>query len=264
MTHTCTKHSTGARPAALGAACAILVLSAGTAAAEWRFSVTPYAWATDIGVSAQVDGRQVIDKTIPVTDLLEDINTIFQMKLEAQNGALGASIDLFDVTLADELTGVALPDGAGQAAVKSDVGMTLLDVAGFIDPKGDHRGFSALYGLRFINERATVDATLDLATGSSVPLAYETDDWTVDALVGVRYAQRLSGHWGLHMQADVSTGETDYTWSLGPSLSYAFGQAGRYSLSAGYRRMVIDYEDDGNFGAQMIMSGAQVGFRASF
>jgi hypothetical protein len=253
------------RRAAFAAAALALVLSAGAARADrWIFSVTPYAWATDVGVDATLGGRQVIDTTIPVSDLLSDLNTIFQGRLEAQHGEFGAMVDLFDVTLTDEVSGLALPQGAGRADLTSDVGMTILDVEGVYDHKGDHQGLAILYGTRVLDERATIDASLNLAAGPTVAQTYEIDDWLVDGLVGARFSQRFGRHWGYQMQADASTGGTDYTWSVGPTLSYAFGKYGQYGVNAGYRHMVVDFEDNGDLNTQMTLTGAVLGFRVSF
>src|SRR5688572_27512381 len=138
-------------------------------AGDWKWSLTPYAWATDIGVDARIRGTQVVDAEIPVDDLIEDLDTIFQARLEGQNGRYGMLVDLFDVTLSDAVTGVALPQDAGQADVASDMGMTIFDAAGFVDLKGDPRmGLSVLGGTRILDERATVDATFTTASGDVI------------------------------------------------------------------------------------------------
>jgi len=114
------------------------------------------------------------------------------------------------------------------------------------------------------HQRATIDASLDLTAGATVAQRYETDDWVFDGLVGIRVSQPLSRHWGYQLQADGSTGGTDYTWSIAPALSYSFGKLSRYQLTAGYRRMVIAYKESGDLDTQMTLSGALVGFRMSF
>jgi hypothetical protein len=257
-------HVTVARRGALVATLALLLTSGAARADDWKFSVTPYAWMTNIGVDASLGGRQVIDKQIPVSDLLAVLDTIFQGRVEAKRGSFGATIDFFDVTLSDQVSGIALPQGAGRADLTSDVGMTILDVAGLYDGKGDGQGFAFLYGSRVLNQRATIDASLGLTAGPTVAQSYVTDDWLVDGLAGVRFGQRLSSHWGFQIQADASTGSTDYTWSVAPSLSYAFGKSGRYEVDAGYRRMVIDFKQDGDFAPQMTLSGALLGFKIAF
>ena len=255
-----------------GALCAasLAVLSLASAGAtparatEWTWRLMPYAWATDVGVNVEIHEREVVDETIAVSDLLEDLETIFQLRFEAMHGEHGVIADLFDVTLADEVSGIALPQSAGEADLKSDIGMTIFDLAGVYDAHGDGQGIALLYGIRVLNERATMDATFQQTSGSSVRKEYETHDTMVDGLLGVRLTQRFARRWSYQMQAEVTTGATDYTWSLGPSLGYAFGATGRYALSAGYRVMTIDYENEGGVDARMTMSGLLIGLRTSF
>lgn len=233
-------------------------------AGDWSWTVTPYAWATDIGVDVRIADQKVVEEEIPVSDLLEDLDTIVQLRVEAQRGSHGVMADLFDVTLSDEESGVGLPNGAGHVALDSDVGMTILDLAGFYDPKGDQQGISFLYGTRVLNQRATIDATFRLAADASVQRSYETDETLVDVLVGVRLHRQFSRRWAYQLQVDVSLGGTEYTWSAGPSLSYVIGKTGRYAITAGYRHMKIDFEDDDELDAEMTMSGALVGLHMSF
>lgn len=255
------KTFTSTMAAALGVA---LSWTSGVAHAEdWKFDITPYAWVTDIGLDATLGPRE-IDKQIPASDLLKVLDTIFQGRFEAKRGSFGAMVDIFDVTLSDELSGIALPSGGGKADLMSDMGMTILDVGATYDPKGDGQGISFVLGSRLLNERATIDASFGSSSGSSVSRTFVTDDWMVDGLAGVRFRQHLSRHWGFQILADVSSGGTDYTWSVSPQMSYAFGRAGRYEVTAGYRRMVVDFQGDGSVDAQMTLSGALLGFRIAF
>lgn len=249
---------------ASAAALSLLTGSVPARAAGWGFSITPYMWATGIGVDAQLDGREVVSKDIPVSDLLEDLDTIFQMRMELTYGPFGIAADGFDVTLSSEKNGVALPQNAGTADFDNTAGMTIVDVAGTFDPHADRSGFGLLAGTRIMNERATVDAVIQPALGGSVAQSYETHETLVDGLIGARFRHRLWRGLGVQMQADASTGGTDYTWSVAPTLTYTFGALGRYGVEAGYRRMQIDFQDDGGLDTQMTLSGAVLGFRLSF
>lgn len=251
----------------LGAVALALLTLVDPAAARadgWRISVIPYAWATDVGVDAKIDGRQMVDKEIPVGDLVKDLDTTVQLRLEAQHRQYGLSIDLFDVTLSDDVKGLVLPQAAGQADLHSDVGMTILDVAGTYDPKGDRRGVSFLLGARILDQRAAIDATFYPAPGVSVPGQYDTDETLTDGLIGVRYTKPLSRRWTAQARVDGSAGGTDYTYSFAPSLSYAFGKAGQTALIAGYRFMKVDFADHDGLDTTMKLSGALLGFRATF
>lgn len=248
-----------------GALVLALLFSAGAAqATPWRFSVTPYLWATDMGIDTKLNGSQVVDKTIPVSDLVKDIDAIFQMRVEAMHGSYGVMTDAFYVTMSDEKSGVPLPEGAGTTDLTSDVGMTILDLAGTFDPNGDRRGVLFYGGTRIINDSATIDATFVPAPGVSVAKTYDSSETLVDALAGARYGMRFGPRWGVQMQADGSIGGTDYTWSAGPTLGYAFGTMGRFGINAGYRIMQINFKDDAGLDNTLTLKGALLGFRASF
>jgi len=62
--------------------------------------------------------------------------------------------------------------------------------------------------------------SLTLTGGATVAPSYGADDWLFDTLVGLRFGQVVSRHWGHRLEADVSTGGTDYTWSVAPALRY--------------------------------------------
>lgn len=233
-------------------------------ASDWRWHVTPYVWATDIGVDATIDDRQMVDAEIPVQDLVDDIDTIAQVRIEAQNGRHGLMLDLFDVTMSTEANGAPLPTGAGRVDLSTEVGMTILDLAGVYDPTGDGRGLSFLYGTRILDQRADIDARFEVGPGAPVRKRYETGETLADALVGVRYAKDLSPRWTWRMQADVSAGQTDLTWSAGPSIGYRFGKANRYEFLAGYRYLAIDFASTDSVDVDMTLSGFSTGLRVAF
>lgn len=242
----------------------VVAVTAPAAASEWKWSVTPYAWATDVGIDVEVADAQLVDETISVEELLEDLDTIAQVRLEAQKGVHGLFLDLFDVTLSDDATTAALPSGAGQATFTPEMGMTILDLGGIYDPQGDQKGLQLLFGARILNERATIAARVERSDGTTVSRDLEVDDTLVDALVGVRYLRQIGKRFSLQAQADVSTGGTELAWSVGPTLGYTFGEAGRYTALAGYRHMVVDFDTPEQVEATMTLSGFVAGLRIHF
>jgi len=260
----CTVRSTIAL-ALIGAGALTLALPPAPARAEgWRYSFTPYGWATDIGIDSELDGRTVIDKTIPVNDIVKDIDAIFQARFEATHGPLGVMIDVFDVTMSMEKYGVALPQSAGYGDFETEIGMTIADLALTYAPGPQGRGLGFLAGTRIINDRADIDARFTPTGGSAVAQHYDSDETLVDGLVGMRFRTKFGRNWSLETAADFSTGGTDWTWSAGPTLSYAFGRNGRFGVNAGYRRMDIDFKDEGGMDNRLSLSGPLVGFRTSF
>jgi hypothetical protein len=245
---------------ALSLAMSVTVCEAG----DWKFTATPYAWATAVGVDASLNGAQVVSKDISVSDLVKELDTILQGRLELQYKELGLTTDLFDVTMSDEKRGVGLPQGAGSATFRPDMRMTLWDMAGLYDPNGDRRGVELLAGMRLLYLRAQVDASYSLTAGPVVDQSYESHETLIDGMAGVRFTQPLPRRFAIQAQADVSTGQTHYTWSMAPSLIYSFDDRGRWSLSGGYRYMKIDFEESNGLDSTMDLSGALLGFRMSF
>lgn len=245
------------------AALALLPMTGPASAQDdgWHWDLTPYAWATDVGIDTQLGGRQVVDATIPVEDLIDDIDLTFQGRVEAQHGEHGVLLDLFYVSMSDEVNTFQLPQGAGTGDLDWKLDMSVADVAGIYDPKGDRRGFSFLYGARIIDQRVEVDANFQTTSGNSSE-HYEASDTLVDALVGVRFRGELTEHLTLSTQLDASAGGTDHTWSAFPSLTWSFGD-GRYALMAGYRHMSVDFASEGDLDTDMSLSGPLVGLRMS-
>ncbi|MEZ5312351.1 MAG: hypothetical protein R2862_01210 [Thermoanaerobaculia bacterium] len=66
---------------------ALAIAGATSAAAEWRWSITPYVWATDVGIDVSVDDRQIVDETISIQSSIEDLDTIAQVRFEAERSA---------------------------------------------------------------------------------------------------------------------------------------------------------------------------------
>lgn len=239
------------------------VAKAETPSSEWTWSVTPYVWATDVGVDVTIGDSQVIDETITVDELMEDVETIAQVRVEAQTGAHGFFVDLFDVNLADDAQTILLPSG-GSSTLEPEMGMTILDLAGTYDRHGDRKGIQLLYGTRILNERATIAAEVTPASGEPFRHETEIDELYFDALAGFRYVRPIGKHVLVQIRADVSTGGTRLTWSAGPTIGYTFGETGRYSAIVGYRHMVVEFDTADAVEATMTLSGPLAGLRIAF
>jgi len=253
------------RSRVLAAAIVALTASAPAAADEWKMSVTPYLWATDVGIDVSFADHDLVDVTLPFEDLLEDLETVAQLRFEATRGQHGVAIDLFDVTLADEGASVAIPDGSGDSLVlDTESGMTILDLTGIYNPKGDGTGMSYLYGMRVINQRNEIGASLVSGGETAAAATYDMDDTFNDALVGLRYAGNLPKNWSYEITADVSTGDTQLTWSVAPAIGYTFGDKDQFRVTAGYRHLEMDFETRDPIDMDETLTGLLIGFRYQF
>ncbi|MBX7187571.1 MAG: hypothetical protein K1Y01_20675 [Vicinamibacteria bacterium] len=255
-----TRRSRAARAATLLAA--LTLCCAHQAKAEdWRFTLTPYAWMAGLGVDVSINDRQVLDKKISFTDLIKDVDMVAQGRAEAQRGAHGVAVDLFNVQLSKKDIRPAKP--VPGAVLDTDVSMTLLDVTGIFDPHGDRQGLSIVYGARLISQSAAIDVRNGTAEGVDAQ-RHDVKDTVVDGLVGLRFGGNASRKWSYLLAADVSTGGTKFTWSGGATVAYTLDKGGRYALTAGYRYMSVRFDGDSQAQVDMTLSGFSTGFRMSF
>ena len=248
----------------LAIAAATAAMAGSASAEEWNWAVTPYVWTTDLGMSLSVAERELVDTEIAFEDLIEKVDGASMIRVEGMRGRHGMSFDLFNVELVDKLA-TSLPNAPSTALdLDFGVGMTILDATGIYDLNGRDEGFSLLYGARVIEMRNDIDAILSDGGFAVGTRSFDTTDRFVDALVGFRFARELPHNLSYEVHVDVSTGDTELTWSAGPTLSYRFGDGHQYEVTAGYRMMDIDFETAEPVEADMSMSGLSVGFRINF
>lgn len=247
---------------------AAVSLSRTAAASDWEWSFTPYIWATNVGADVSINDRQAADKEIDFSDLAEDLEFAAQGHLEGRRGRHGAMLDVFYVHLADDDKSFALPAPlAGEALVDGDLTLTIVDLGGVFNPRGDGEGFSLLYGGRAVDRDIELDARFAVAPGVTLAKSYGVSETLYDALLGARYVGRITPRWTYAVQADASTGGTELTWDTLAAFGYSFGDSGRYTLIAGYRYMDIEFEKDNNLGnidAQVTLSGFISGLKIKF
>ena len=249
----------------LAVAAATAAMASGTASAEeWQWSATPYVWATDLGIDIGVAGRGLVDAEIPFEDLVETLDSAALVRVEGMRGEHGMAFDLFNVELVDAHS-VGLPgEGNAELALDTAIRLSIVDATGVYDAGADGQGFSLVYGLRAIEQRNEIDAALNYAGTTIATRSLDATDTLVDGLVGFRFVRELPHNFRYQFAADVSTGDTEYTWSAGPTIGYTFGNNDRYEVTAGYRHMVVDYDTPEHVDSDMSMSGLLVGFRINF
>ena len=253
-----------ARTLSLGLAAAIATTAGNAFAEEWQWAATPYVWATDLGVGLTVADRDLVDAEIAFDDLIDKVDGAAMVRVEGMRGQHGMTFDLFNVELADAHAFEPTSVPGASLGLEAGIGMTILDATGLYNPSGDAKGFSLVYGARVIEQRNDIDATLNRDGNALAVRSFDSTDRFVDGLVGFRYARELPHNFSYGFAADVSTGDTELTWSAGPAIGYTFGHSDEYRVTAGYRRMDIDFETADSIDADMSMSGLWLGFRINF
>jgi hypothetical protein len=258
------------RPIAISLRLALvaLALAAPATAGDWSFTVTPYAWATDVGADVEIDDREVADVEIGIEDLVDKVDVTAQLRFEARHGRHGLAADLFFVGLEGDGREIALPAVPVPASVDGELGLTVLDAAGTFNPRGDGQGFTLVYGARLLDRDFTVDASLPVAPGVSIAREYEVSESLVDALVGARFAGRGGARFSYELRANVSSGGSELSWDGFAAVGYTLDAAGRYTLLAGYRHLDVEFEKDdatpGAVEAEVTLSGFVAGLKFTF
>jgi len=247
---------------------AVLFTSAAASASDWTWSITPYVWGTNVTTDVSVNDRAIASKDIDFSDLVDVLDLSFQGHVEGQRGKNGVMLDVFYVHLADDDKRFALPPPlAGEAIANGDLKLTIAELGGLYNPRGDGEGFALLYGARVVDRDVDVDARFDLGPGGALRRSFAVSETLYDALLGVRYVGRFSPRWTYQVEADASAGGTKLAWNGTAGLGYTFGESGRYTFLAGYRHMDLEFEKDhaaGQADVEATLSGFISGLRIRF
>ncbi|MBX3597268.1 MAG: hypothetical protein KF874_06825 [Rhizobiaceae bacterium] len=215
--------------------------------ANWALQITPYMWAA--GISGDISPFRraptiSIDK--PFSDVLDDLNFGGFINIWGRYERFVFSGDIMYVDTTDShefgLPPLPFPLPPGtrvnvdvdtkQFTASAQVGYRLIDTGAFT--------LDALGGVRFwhISNDVTVSAL-----GRSVSYG-ESFGWA-DPLVGTRVFLSLTDKLSLQAQADIGGfgAGSDLTWSVLGTLNYVVNE--NFSVSAGYKVLSVDYEDDG-------------------
>jgi hypothetical protein len=233
-------------------------------ASDWSWTLTPYAWLTDVTVDVEVNDREVIGAEVDFSDLIDDADFAMMGHLEGRRDKLGLFADLIVTDFGDE---PRIYDRGGlPIQAESDLEMTILELGGVWYQGGDGTGFGVHYGARMID----VDQEIDILLVGGLPTdrrIVDASSTLFDGLVGVRYLSTFSDGWSFAAWGDVATGGTDFTWSAALVFGYHFGAQDQYALRFGYRHLAIELEaDDRNADVEneFAMSGPLVGFSFNF
>jgi len=269
LTRAIARHaSRGSASSALAALLSLAAATGGAAAADWKWSVTPYVWASALTGDVTLHDGQVVGADIPFSTLFDHLEHTFQIQGEGRAGRHGVMADFSYVALTEDGKHYDLdhPQGA-EAVVGLDTTLMIGEAGGLYNPRGDGTGFTLLYGLRVMSEGSDLEVEFDLGPAGTLDRKHDADDTFIDALVGAWWDGRFAKRWSWTVRADASAGGTDLIWSALASAGYSFDEAGKYTLLAGYRHRDFDFKtEDGSstVNTEMTLSGFITGFRFSF
>jgi len=234
---------------------------------DWKWSITPYIWATSVKVDAVLRDSQTIATDVSFGDLVDKLEFAAMLHAEGQRGKFGMLFDVFYADLSDEDQVSPIPPIPG-ATVTVDAGlqMTIFEAAGIYNPRGEVKGFALLFGTRVFDNDIDVDATFSLG-GPVAQRSYELGETLVDGMIGARYIGDIAKRWSYQVRGDASALGTDLAWSAGAGFAFAWGKEDRFGVSLGYRYMDIKFDtDDAEHldDLEQVLAGPILGFRFSF
>jgi hypothetical protein len=207
-----------------------------------------YLWGSGITIDAR---EQSVG--IDFDDLVDDLEIAFMGRVEAQGDDFGGFVDVMFVGVGDR-------ESRTLADVNVDNDVTAMDLALIWSPGTARATGLELYGgLRYVNNdfRIVVDP---LPPGPPESVGGSDKSYT-DALLGARYLAPLSDHWRFTVNADLSGGDTEGTWSLGAYGSYLMSQ---HRFIVGYKHLEMELESGGGDELTVTMSGPVLAYGFAF
>lgn len=234
-------------------------------ASEWRWSITPYAWASDVGLDVEVNDREIIDSQVDVKDLIDKLDFVGSAHFEGQKGKGGFFFDLAYFDFTDDPKTFEVTDLDASVTARGDLEQTLLEAGFLFNPSGTGERFTLLVGTRILDIDNKIDFTF------SPPVIPETrvhiGETLYDGLVGFRWVAPFAERWTFIFRADASAGGTELTWNGAATVGWELGSSGRYALLLGYRYMLIELDEQdrqAQVETELTMSGFISGFRIAF
>lgn len=230
-----------------------LLLPATAQAEDWDWAVAPYFWL--IGVKTDVstnDPPSNASADSEFSDLIENIEGVFQVHAEGQGDRFGIFTDFTYLGVSDE-------DDRPIIRTETDLDARLFELAGVWSPSPDrYKGFEVFGGLRYID----LDVTLRLEPVNPAfnAVSVNAGNSYSDFMLGARYTWDFSDRWGMTLRGDGSFGDTEGTFNASAMLQYRMDHG---AWLFGYRYLDAEFEDPGDT-TNLTVYGPVIGYAFRF
>ena len=218
-----------------------------------NWSVTPYIWASDTSLDLTVRDSNVGGSVdVPFNDLLDVIDTAFQIHLEGGRGQWSAFSDITIIETSDTRD-------RPMVTIDSKSKQTLIDAVVAYWPGGVGSPLNVFGGVRYsaFDERYTFSS-------EGNPIAERRSDTDYyDALVGLRYRFDFSERWALLTRGDLSFGDSEGTALVQGLFAYTVGKRRQNRILFGYQYKTAEFED-GGLTQDFTYQGPMAGFNFRF
>ena len=213
----------------LAALVAFLPTAAAAQDAEWL--VAPYGWLPDVTLGQS-------SESISGSDLLKKSDAAGMIRVEAAKNRWGISVDYLWLAMSDERT-FELPNPLpSPVAIRGEIDLGVLELAGVYRFSGAAEGVNLLFGMRRIN----ADKTLLIIPPDPMPVErFDDDTSTTDVMLGARYLHRFGQRWDMTLRGDYSFGDSEGSLNLMASAGFRFNDT--FATQFGYRHFELEYKD---------------------
>lgn len=243
----------------IGATVAIaLVLTQATAIAQtadndWRWSITPYLWGSDIKTDIRFPTGQAVGATTRFSDLVDKLDFAAQVHAEGQRGQWGLFADATFLSLSDDTT-------FGPISADTEIETGIYEFGTIFTPGGEGGRFTAMVGVRIID--LSLDTTFSVPAPIG-PVRRTADKSFTDVFIGGRFVHSFNDRWVLNVRGDAGAGNTDSDWNALAFLGWRFGRDLNKAVLFGWRHMEIEVEEAGRE-TEVTLDGPIVGVRFGF
>jgi len=228
--------------------CLTIILQAALADTKsWNYKVTPYLWNVSFDGDTSSGGNDFPIDTDYSFFTLDNLDKVFSISFEANNGRVGLLFDGLRARYSDNTSNMLF---ATQLAV--ELGFIEGSVS-YTPSKFEH--LDLIGGVRYI----FLDTQLAFNPG---PSSESNHDW-VDPLVGARYKNSLAKNWHYQLRGDIGGFgvSSELVLNLLATIGYKFNNT--LGLDLGYRYVSIDFKDD-DFLYDVSMHGVIIGLGIYF
>ena len=212
--------------------------------AQIKWTIGPYLFASSVTLRADVDGRDVVDRTLRFGSTLDETDFAGMGYFEGRGQRWGMFADVAFYNLGNTEGNLHATPASDLIVshTEGDLKTTLLDVVGFLHPAGGDSGLDVFMGIRYVD----IDQKLDVVfTDPSVdPTRFQVDKNLINAIAGIRYLKPINDKWDLTFRADAGAGDAEFTWNAQAGAGFWLGDSHRTALRFGYKHLELKFEED--------------------
>jgi len=210
----------------------------------------PYVWAQALSGTSTIGILPPLEIDASFSDLVSNLNFALSIHTEF---VVNDWVFVIDPTYVSLEVDVGLPAPLPpDASLGMDIDIWLVEAwAGY----RLNENWEAIGGARYQSQDISVIGAPNPPFPDNMGVSESWTDW----FIGARFGADLSDKWFLKMRGDILVaGDSDTNWNVSIFFNRRFGD--NKALNLGYRYMVDDYNDTGNFRWDITQDGPVIGY----